>query len=614
MPLGLCLWPNPLLALEPGSIGETPVLFEVSESGGVYYNVDNRDTRPSQVPTRVNDNFGLLYNRLSLQATAGSVSAGVRVDNVWFYASPDPSEIALAMTRESARENAPGYFQNKLGEAGLELSNRYINWVYPAKYYLTLSKPGIEATFGDASAQLGRGIVLSVRKQDEIGSDTTVRGARVSVSTKGALGLKLTALGGELNPLRIDQASGRYLGIAADGDLLHTLAGAGMPRAIGTDFAKLSLRCETSPTCSYAPDRVVGGQFELSAADFTLGSQGSVLLRDAALSDDVVRSSPRVVTLSQSLDLPRVLTHTAVYAELAFQHLEQRQGVRKLDAGYGVYASASYTPEGVAVTVEGRHYRRLFPLYANVKLARAHEFSSLAYNAIPTTAPTDTDTEFEGMNSCVSGARARGDFRLAPGVRALAAAAHYLTYAESNANEECSTEPERANRVYDASSGFALDSRDRSRHLELVLGGRLDRAERDLILPGGGLSRLFYTESYLRHQLDLPLFGAFGMSLGGRHRRRAQAEGGPGAPWLEGEEVLGIEWAEHSTLALGTEYTTRAGVPGTYFNLELSHRPSPATRIALFAGQQRGAQRCVAGICRIYPAFEGARLDFSTRF
>jgi hypothetical protein len=168
--------------------------------------------------------------------------------------------------------------------------------------------------------------------------------------------------------------------------------------------------------------------------------------------------------------------------------------------------------------------------------------------------------------------------------------------------------------VYDMSSGFALDSQDRTRHLELVLGGRLDRAERELVVASGSLSHWFYQESYLRHQLELPVTGPLRVSLTGRHRRRAQAEGGPGEPWLEGDEVLGFEWADHSSLGLGAEYDTRPGVPGTYLNVELAHRPSPATRVALFAGQRRGALRCVGGICRQYPPFEGVRLDVSTRF
>jgi hypothetical protein len=614
LPLLVALVPWRARALEPGNVAGKPLLVDVSESGSVYYNFDNRDSKPSQVGSRANDNFGLVFNRLSVQATTGRISIGARVDNVWFYASPDVTELALALTEETAPGNRPAYFQSKLREAGLELSNRFIDWMYPAKYYLTYSSPELEATFGDTSAQLGRGIVLSVRKRDELGSDTTIRGARLSYSARDAAGLKLTTIFGELNPLRIDEASGRYLGVAADGDVLTSLAEAGMPRAIATDFAPLTADCRTSPTCGYAPDRVAAGQIEFSGQRWKLDTQGSALFRAPALSEDAVRSAERIVTLSQAVELSRLAEDFSVYGELAFQHLKQPGAGAELDPGYGIYGSASYTKNLVALTLEARHYRRLFPLAANVKLARAREFSSLSYNQVPTTELEDNDTEFEGMNTCVSGGRLRSDIGLARGVRALGSLAHYLTYAESSANEACSIEQQRLNRVYDFSSGFALDSSDREHHLELVLGGRLDQAERELRLADGSRSHLFYTEGYLRHVLELPLPGDFGFSITGRHRRRAQAEGGPGEPWLEGEEVLGIEWAEHTSLGLGAEYDTRPGVPGSYFNVELSHRPTPSSRVTLFAGQRRGAQRCVGGICRLYPPFEGARLDVALRF
>ncbi|HXK18415.1 MAG TPA: DUF6029 family protein [Polyangiaceae bacterium] len=614
LPFSAALIALPALALEPGSVAGEPVLVDVNESSSVYYNFDNRDSKPNQVATRANDDFGLIYNRLSLQATAGHVSLGVRVDNVWFYASPNATQLALDLTNEAQPSDRPGYFRSKLDDAGLELSNRYINWVYPSKYYLTYSRPGLEATFGDAGAQLGRGMVLSVRKRDELGSDTTIRGARVSLSSRGPVALKLTALAGELNPLRIDEASGRYLGVPSGGDAFATLSEGGMPRAIRTDFAPLTGNCQTSATCSYAPDRIVAGQIEFSGEHWKLGTQGSALLRQAPLSDDLVRSAGRVVTLSQSVELPRLAKNLSLYGELAFQQLGERAATTRFDPGYGAYVSASYTPQDVALTLEGRHYRRLFPLSANVKLARAREFSSLAYNQIPTTEPEDTDTEFESMNTCVTGARLRGDFRLRRGVRALGSLSHYLTYAESGANEACAITDQQLNRVYDVSSGFALDSSDRRKHLELLLGGRLDHAGRELALADGSQSHLFYTEGYLRHQLELPLAGDFSVSLTGRHRRREQAEGGPGVPWGEGEEVLGVEWADHSSLGLGAEYDTRPGVPHRYFNIELAHRPTPSSRIALFAGQRRGALRCVGGICRLYPPFEGVRLDVAVRF
>jgi hypothetical protein len=36
--------------------------------------------------------------------------------------------------------------------------------------------------------------------------------------------------------------------------------------------------------------------------------------------------------------------------------------------------------------------------------------------------------------------------------------------------------------------------------------------------------------------------------------------------------------------------------------------------VQLFFGQRRGGIRCVSGVCRNFPAFEGGRLDVVSRF
>ena len=36
--------------------------------------------------------------------------------------------------------------------------------------------------------------------------------------------------------------------------------------------------------------------------------------------------------------------------------------------------------------------------------------------------------------------------------------------------------------------------------------------------------------------------------------------------------------------------------------------------VSVFVGQQRGAIRCVSGVCRQFPPFEGARVELVSRF
>jgi hypothetical protein len=36
--------------------------------------------------------------------------------------------------------------------------------------------------------------------------------------------------------------------------------------------------------------------------------------------------------------------------------------------------------------------------------------------------------------------------------------------------------------------------------------------------------------------------------------------------------------------------------------------------INVFVGQRRGAIRCVSGVCRLFPPFEGAKFELTSRF
>jgi hypothetical protein len=189
-----------------------------------------------------------------------------------------------------------------------------------------------------------------------------------------------------------------------------------MPRAITTDFAAKTGDCASTRTCTYAPDRVAAGQLELGVRPVKLGTQGSVLVRQPALSPDIVRSAESIFTGSQSVNATTPDGSMDLYAEGAFQKLFARPGYPELDPGYALFVSGTITRMPLVLLVEGKHYRRFFPLRANVDTASAREFSLLSWSAPPTTEDSSNDTEFDNFNTCVTGGRARGDYRLRPGV------------------------------------------------------------------------------------------------------------------------------------------------------------------------------------------------------
>src|SRR6185503_683683 len=117
-------------AAETASDG-VPVSVELTDATTVIYAWKNRDFAANDQATVLNDKWGVWYNRLHAQVSRGAFRFNARIDNAWFFASPDPTEAALTLVNRrpasSAGLPAPTYFRLKEQQAGLELSNRYIN-------------------------------------------------------------------------------------------------------------------------------------------------------------------------------------------------------------------------------------------------------------------------------------------------------------------------------------------------------------------------------------------------------------------------------------------------------------------------------------------------------
>jgi Family of unknown function (DUF6029) len=609
---------NAAAAAEP-SDAEPPVTVEITDATTLIYAWNNRNFASGDATTVVDDNWGVWYNRLHGQVTSGAFRFGFRLDNAWFFTSPDATaaaiQLALNRPQGESTTSLPVYFRQKEQEVGQELSNRYINWVYPAKIYASYTQRSYDVTVGDSYAELGHGMVLSVRKRDELSSDDTIRGVRANGELHlGDARVRLTVLGGSLNPLRMDEGTGRYLGVDASvtrGWL--ALTEAGMPRAIGTDFAPLGPDCASTRTCTYAPDRVAAGQLVADLGAVTLATQGSVLVRQAALHPDAVRSATDIATVSQSATLSTSDSRGGIAVEAAEQKLAYDNPALGMPTGYGVYATGSYDLSPLVLLVEGRHYRRLFPLYANIAIDSAREFSQVAWNAPPTTEAQYIDTEFGNFATCVSGGRGRADYAIARGISAFGWVGYWQTFAEVAANERCVTARELRNDVTDLAAGVELRPGDSRSRATITLGARFDDSAVPQPTPDGATSA-YYREVYLRYDVVQALGGPFALELHGWHRYRHEPLGPQLAPWWEGEHTTGIDYGDAWAFAVGAEYDTDIRPPTTYFNGTVRFKPTSDSSIGLFVGQRRGALRCVGGVCRVVPGLEGMRLDASVRF
>jgi hypothetical protein len=83
----------------------------------------------------------------------------------------------------------------------------------------------------------------------------------------------------------------------------------------------------------------------------------------------------------------------------------------------------------------------------------------------------------------------------------------------------------------------------------------------------------------------------------------------------EGTLLLGVRLQPILTLAGGYDYTTEPTQPRRdYWNGNLSWDITPSSSLRLFVGSARGGLKCVSGVCRVVPPFEGVKLSATLRF
>lgn len=111
-----------------------------------------------------------------------------------------------------------------------------------------------------------------------------------------------------------------------------------------------------------------------------------------------------------------------------------------------------------------------------------------------------------------------------------------------------------------------------------------------------------------------------------RYEKGDNVLSGVSKDWVEGENYTGINIAPKWVFTQGFEYSTRDLPPSTtfagikdypawlYLNVGGIYKFTKDSNLRLFVGQQRGGLKCISGVCRIFPPFEGARMELTVRF
>jgi hypothetical protein len=244
----------------------------------------------------------------------------------------------------------------------------------------------------------------------------------------------------------------------------------------------------------------------------------------------------------------------------------------------------------------------------------------VTYSLPPTTESITQDSAFGQFNACVDGGRYRADWRVQDGLVVSGQGAFYQSRSERDGGgctasgtgivPAGASKNDYKDRVVDAFTGVQWDFENNSSRVYATLGARDDQRP----------DAVMYREGYVTYVVSKYLGDAMTVELNGRHRLRYEEgvnkdDAGEAQSWREGEHYTALKIAPKWVITQGVEYTTNNAFPTYYYNGNLLYRFwDGASNVRLFAGQQRGGLRCVSGVCRIFPAYEGVRAELTIRF
>lgn len=595
-----------------GEVDGAPLRLEITETSVGAWHADNRNQKTWD------DNYGEWINHLNVVLAWKAWQAGVRFDTATYFSTPTKSEYGPS----DQRSVYPYHFRDQyLTSPGV-----------PAKLYVTYASPRFELTLGDGYVSFGRGLVLSIRKVDELAVDTSLQGAKVVARFAP---FTFTAVAGLSNPVRIDEASGATL---RDPD----------PKVVG------------GTQVGWTRDVITGARVEAKLGTATLGVHAADILRDrsglpAPLKGYDWQTDPNgpfveTPTLKAkqiqaggiSLAIPKVADKFPlnVYLEWAMQHRVSWEGIPLAESGdrargVAAYGSASYSAGAVTATFEGKHYRGYYAVPANLNRSYYGDFAgAIVYNAPPNVELITQDSLFD--NSCTTGGRARVDVRPTKGYVMYASGAYFanwgeqgslstacyqgggfgLTHAFDPATDSADTKPLR-NDIVDGYVGLEYRAQRESSYVVATAGARRDTKAQGPA-PGEGD---YYRETWFQFDAVKVVNDDWAVELQGWHRKRYEKDHG----WNEGEDYLSLKRGSKQAFYVGHEYSSdpskvkqgsflQYGSMQHYLNVGAQFRFTDSVQLRLFGGQQRPALKCVAGVCRNFPAFEGAKAEVVVRY
>jgi hypothetical protein len=416
----------------------------------------------------------------------------------------------------------------------------------------------IEVTAGDAYVSFGRGIGLSLRKLDELGIDTTLRGAKLLLHTGPAAA---TVAFGYVNINNVDEATG------ASVDDPYDLIG--------------------------------GAQGQILLADrVNLGGYGAaVLFREGIGLVPTDNYTDRSIQAGVTVDAPRLTPHVGFYLEAMGQAVDTEPGAEH-PRGFGLYGSATAYAGKATILFEGKAYGALTPLQPNLD---DPAFDAVVYNSPPTVERVQQTIENPATE--IAGGRLRFDWTFSP---SLVFYTNYGAFRDWHGYADPDSGDIRAGTIHDAYSGVEVRW-NQARSWAISSGGI-----RVVMLGDDAVRRDGHAEVDAAHALD----DRWSLTLHALHEEKAKRESALlDERFRQGTITAGVRVRPFLTLAGGYDYTTEPTQPRRdYWNGTIGWDFTPSSSVRLLVGSMRGGLKCVSGVCRVLPPFEGVKLSATLRF
>ncbi len=645
---------SPARALDLPLLLGKPLKIDVTEVTIVSQRFDSREVNPiSEGGT-----WGQWINRLNAKVEWNHFTVGVRLDSALYWNTLAQQCSKPTNTIDSGAGPflcSPGTPTNPNTVYPTYLADdtrRYQNSIYPAKLWAGYKHGAFDVTVGDAYVQFARGLVLSMRKLDDLGIDNTVRGVKASV-TKGPFAMTFVA--GMANPSRIDEASGQALFVTkrvtdqaspiynprleqptfgADQIFGAELqAGREKPVVLTTSMSYINRCAPYNYTTGAAAGRITTSN--AGTALFGACDNADVTTWLGPLSaPGADRTARHVATIAQAIELPKMGKLGSFYIVGALQSRDGAGPDSSLVSDYGtgtaLYATYTGSVKNVTNTVEFKDYRNFYASTASLNGKDLSAFQFVAWSAVPTIESITQDNMLGNFNVCVTGARVRTDVRLNKEV--LVYGQGIGTNSRGEQNTTCDTggtitQPPAARDgltdwVVDGVAGFQWEFEKKRSHLYASLGGRQDWL---------GTGQTFLYQGELIYNFSKYISKTVAIEFLGRHRVRQEfghnvGPDGLAEAWVEGENYTGLSIAPKWVITQGIEYSTFELPANTkfafidkypswlYLSVGGTYKFTKDSNIRLFVGQQRGGLKCISGVCRVFPAYEGARLELTLRF